>query len=81
MKKALVTTCIALFMSGAANAGTIFSQSLTGAALLTDGNVTVHETSVVNGSSLDFTTRSVSRVALFTWDIVGPPAVTIRRLR
>ncbi len=71
MKKAFVTTCIALFMSGAANAGTIFSQSLTGAGLLTDGNVTVHETGVVNGSSLDFTTRSVTRGALFTWDILG----------
>lgn len=71
MKKAFTTACIALLMSGAANAGTIFSQSLTGAGLLTDGNVTVHETGVVNGSSLDFTSRSVQRGALFTWDILG----------
>jgi hypothetical protein len=71
MKKALLLTCISLLMTGAANAGTIFSQSLTGAGLLTDSNVTVHETGVVNGSSLDFTTRSVSRGALFTWDILG----------
>ncbi|MBK19355.1 MAG: hypothetical protein CMM52_11030 [Rhodospirillaceae bacterium] len=71
MKKALVTSCIALLMSGSANAGTIFSQSLTGAGLLSDGNVTTYESPVLNGSRLDYTSRSVSQGALLRWDILG----------
>lgn len=71
MKKVAIAGLTGLLLAAPANAATIFQQSLTGAGLLGDTNVEVFENPTLNGSRLDYTSRSVSRGALVRWDILG----------
>lgn len=71
MKRVVLAGIVGFCLAGSANAATIFQQSLTGAGLVGDSNVSIFESSSLNGSRLDFTSRAVARGALFRWDILG----------
>jgi hypothetical protein len=71
MKKLLLAGAFSLLLAPSVNSATIFQQSLSGAGLISDSNVSVFESSSLTGNWLDFTGRSTARGALLRWNILG----------
>jgi hypothetical protein len=71
MKQAILAAVASLILCAPSHAAVLFSQTLTGAGLQGDSNVTIFENPTLNGTSLDYTGRSTTRGALLRWDVLG----------
>ncbi len=71
MKQAILAAVASLILCAPSHAAVLFSQTLTGAGLQSDSNVTIFENPTLNGTSLDYTGRSTTRGALLRWDVLG----------